>query len=823
MKELSTRAQKILFSLSQEEGKQNGNVELLPEHFLLALLKKGTDSLGYILLQSMGINILSFQLALEQAITPEKPVAANQFSDLPFSRRLRTLVDVAVIESRTMQNEYIGTEHFVLSAMHEENSVAYRFFQSHGVTLTESRKMAVNIQLRYKSSGLKQVEVVGANAASSKNVSSSRNENTILSEFARDLTELARKGNMDPVVGRNKEISRIIQILSRRTKNNPILIGEPGVGKSAIIDGLAQKIASGNVPASLLKKRVLNLDLAAMVAGTKYRGDFEERMKRLLKEVKEDKDVILFIDELHTIIGAGGPEGAMDASNILKPALGRGEIQIVGATTIREYRRYFEKDTALVRRFQIVNVEEPDEIDTEAILNGLKEKYEQFHGVHYEDDVIPAIVKFAKRYIPERFLPDKAIDILDEAGAAKKILEEERPSELAELEKSIEKLSEEKQTLVTQQNYEMAAEVRDKVRELKERLNVFSEYWKNSNLNAKRTITVEDVCNIISEMTSIPVSQFSESEAKRLLEMENILHETVIGQDDAIKVISGAIRRARSGISSSKRPLGSFIFLGPTGVGKTQLAKSLANFLFGKEDALIRVDMSDFMEKHTVSRLVGAPPGYVGFEDGGMLTDRVRKNPYSVVLLDEIEKAHPDIFNLLLQLLEEGELVDSHGHRVSFKNTVILMTSNAGAREITSDHRLGFASTDDGVLPYDDIRKNAMEELKRLMNPELLNRLDDIIVFNALSRKQIEEILKIQLKDLEDRLAEKNISLKLKPKAKDYLLDNGYNPSMGARPMRRLLQKEIEDPLSILILEGKHLENPEFTVDFKKNKLVVTN
>ncbi len=830
MKGLSPRAQRLLVALAQDEGRKSGSTELLPEHVLLALLKSA-DGLGYILLQSLHINVLTFQLNLEQSLAPAQNLSAD-YSDLPPSRRLRTLVDMAAIESRSLRNDYVGTEHLLLAAMREEQSVTWRFFERAGLGIENVRHEVLLVQKNYLSSASDNQRAInefansmmksisGGGESSQQTRGNGQQKKSFLADYSRDLTALSRENKLDPVVGREKEIHRVIQILSRRTKNNPVLIGEPGVGKTAIAEGLAQHIASGDVPRNLLKKRILSLDLAAMIAGTKYRGEFEERMKRMMKEIRESGDIILFMDELHTIIGAGGPEGQMDASNILKPALSRGEIQIVGATTMREYRKYFEKDAALERRFQIVKVEEPLAEESIQILEGLKSKFEDFHNVVYDDDVVPAIVKFSTRYIPERFLPDKAIDILDEAGSAKKIQEEERPVQLAELEKSIEELSEEKKQLVANQDYEHAAMVRDKVRDLKQKLDEFSNYWKNNVESVKKRVTVEDVAKIISGMTGIPLEQLDSNESAKLLHMEEELHKSVIGQDEAVKLLSSAIRRSRAGVSSSARPLGSFIFLGPTGVGKTQLAKTLAKFLFGTEDALIRVDMSDYMEKHNASRLVGAPPGYVGYDEGGVLTEKVRQKPYSVVLLDEIEKAHPDIFNLLLQLLEEGELSDNLGHTVNFRNTVIIMTSNAGAREITSDHRLGFSTAGGGLLPYSDIKASAMEELKRIMRPELLNRIDDVVVFNALSREQVSAILDIQMKELESRLSEQEITLTLKPKARDYLLDHGYDPSMGARPMRRLIQREIEEQLSLLILEGK-AESKKASVDFKDDKLLV--
>lgn len=821
MKGLSARAQRLLTILAQDEGRKSGSTELLPEHVLLALLKSA-DGIGYDVLKALNINVLSFQLMLEQSLGPRENLSDNDFSELPPSRRLRTLLDVAVVESRSLRSEYVGTEHLLLAAVREESSAAFRFFERSGILIDAVRKAAKDIQSQILQNSQQNVqpkkEVEYANRSGSD---TSKQKKSFLAEFSKDLTALARDGKLDPVVGRKKEIDRVVQILSRRTKNNPILVGEPGVGKTSIADGLAEHIAAGNVPYNLLKKRVLLLDLTAMVAGTKYRGDFEERMKRMMKEVKDAGDVILFIDEIHMIIGAGSPDGTMDASNILKPALGRGELQIVGATTYKEYRKHIEKDSALARRFQLVKVDEPGIDDAVAILDGLKPKYEEFHNVIFDSGVTEAIVKLSKRYVPERFLPDKAIDILDEAGSAKKISSESRPAELAELEKSIEELNREKDKLVSSQDYESAAMVRDKVRDLKQKLDDFNEYWKNNAVSSKKHVTVKDIAKIISDMTGIPSDQLDSNESARLLDMEKEIHKDVIGQDEAVKYLSSAIRRSRAGVSSPDRPLGSFIFLGPTGVGKTQLAKTMAKFLFGSEDSLIRIDMSDFMEKHTSSRLVGSAPGYVGYEEGGLLTNRIMQKPYSVVLFDEIEKANSEVFNLLLQILEEGELQDNLGHTVNFRNTVIIMTSNAGARSITADKKLGFANLSDGFLPSEEIKANAMEELRRIMAPELLNRIDDIIVFNPLTRPEISKILDIQIAELESRISDKNIHLQIKPKAREYLLDNGYEPSMGARPMRRLIQNEIEDRLANLILGGKIADGGDVEVGFSEGGLTV--
>ncbi|MDR0388182.1 MAG: ATP-dependent Clp protease ATP-binding subunit, partial [Treponema sp.] len=644
-------------------------------------------------------------------------------------------------------------------------------------------------------------------------------------EFSRDLTGLARAGKLDPVIGRRKEIDRAVRILARRTKNNPVLVGEPGVGKTAIVEGLAHLLSSGDVPEALAGRRILSLDMGAVVAGTKYRGEFEERLKKIIREISQARNVILFIDEVHTIIGAGGAEGTIDASNMLKPALSRGEVQCIGATTLAEYRKYFEKDSALERRFQAIMVEEPTLDETIDILRGLQGHYENHHRVAYENGAVIAAVRLSQRYIPGRFMPDKALDILDEAGAMRKLEFTVQPPELADIEEEIHLLTRERGTLVSSGDYRRAAEIRDRVRRLRSNLEVTKDAWERATCTGRVQVTEGDVRRVVSEVTGIPLMHLEEQESRRLLHIEEEIHRAVVGQEDAVKRIASSIRRSRAGISSPRRPMGSFIFLGPTGVGKTLLAKRLAVYLFGSEEALVRVDMSDFMEKHNASRLVGAPPGYIGYDEGGVLTEKIRRNPYRVILFDEIEKAHHDVFNLFLQMLEEGELRDNLGHTVNFRNTVIIMTSNAGVREISRDSRLGFV-TGTGIMDIEEIRSAALSELRRLFNPEFINRVDDIVVFHALNEEQVEAILDMQLGELSQRLAEQGFFIRISPAARKVLIEKGWDPKYGARPMRRTLQKELEDPLSRLILEGDYPSGAVFTADLAgggKDKTIVVH
>lgn len=812
-KGLSQRAQKLLTILSQDEAKRSNADQLLPEHVLLALIHSA-DGMAFTILQNLKINLLALQLQLEQALPPRS--GAIIFGDIPPSRRLRTLLDAASIEARSLRHDYIGTEHILLASIREAQSAIHVFFDRENISIEEVRHTVQELTLARDTALVSRQKRPAAPESVPVRPGAS-----LLQEFSRDLTQMSRDGKLDPVIGRANEIRRVVQILSRRNKNNPVLIGEPGVGKTAIVEGLAERIVSEQVPRNLIGKRLLVLDLASVIAGTKYRGEFEERIKRIMKEIYEAKNIILFIDELHTIIGAGGAEGAMDASNMLKPALARGDLQCIGATTLAEYRKYFEKDAALERRFQTVMVKEPTQEETLGILKGVKKRYEAHHNVFYGEETLKTIVELSGRYLTDRFFPDKAIDVLDEAGAMKKIDGDIRPAELEALEAKIQALSEEKKDLVSSQNYERAAFIRDEVRKFRSQVDEIRKRWQNPEPIAADTVTPHDICTVISVITGIPASSLNESESLRLVNLEAELHKTVIAQDEAISVISSAIRRSRAGVSSTKRPLGSFIFLGPTGVGKTLLAKTLARFLFGTQDALVRIDMSDYMEKHNASRLVGSPPGYVGFENGGVLTEKIRRNPYSVILLDEIEKAHPDVFNLLLQVLEEGELKDNLGHTVNFRNTVIIMTSNAGARQITHENRLGFSVNGEGVFDYEDIKSSAISELKRIFNPEFLNRVDDIVVFSTLTHKEVSNILDIQIEELSQRLSEQAVGITVRNAAREYLVEHGYEPAFGARPMRRLIQREIEDPLSLLIISGKVKNGDKVTIDFSGGKIAL--
>lgn len=771
------------------------------EHILVGLLKEGTG-VGALILNEKGVTLDKIENLIEENIGVGNP---TRLSPNDFTPRAKRIIEISFQIARGMLNSFVGTEHILIALLRESDSSAVKFLNALNFD-EESLLEDVGASLGKAESQFRN------NSPKNKKGKSST---PTLDEFGKDLTELASQGKIDPVIGRDKEIERVIQILSRRTKNNPCLIGEPGVGKTAIAEGLALKIVKDEVPELLAGKKIVSLDLTSMVAGTKYRGDFEERIKKAMDEVRNAGNVILFIDEVHTIMGAGAAEGAVDAANILKPSLARGEIQVIGATTIDEYRKNIEKDAALERRFQSVLVGEPTEEEAVEILKGLRDRYEAHHKVKITDEAIENAVKMSARYIADRYLPDKAIDLIDEAASRVRLKAFTAPPNLKEMELEIKRLKDEKTSAVRSQDYENAAKIRDKENELQTLLDEEKEKWKNSSSHDVKQVEVEDIANIVSQWSGIPVTQLTKEESERLLNMEQILHERIVGQDKAVSSVARAIRRGRVGLKNPNRPLGSFIFLGPTGVGKTELCKTLAETMFGNEDAIVKLDMSEYMEKHTVSKLIGSPPGYVGFDEGGQLTEKIRRKPYSVVLFDEIEKAHPDVFNMLLQILEDGVLTDSQGRKVSFKNSIIIMTSNVGASKIVDKKAsLGFGENDEN----NDIESLVMGDLKKTFKPEFLNRIDEIIVFNQLEQKDIEEIAKRMLSSLTKRVAELEIELDFTPEAVTAIAEAGFDKVYGARPLRRAIQQKIEDPLSELMLENKIAKGAKCTVDFKNNE-----
>jgi ATP-dependent Clp protease ATP-binding subunit ClpC len=796
------RVKKVM-QIAREEAIRLGNDYVGTEHLLLGLIKEG-DGVAVAVLRSMGVELDELAANIEKAITSSGGMMTiGQM--LPFTPRAKKVLEIAANEARSMSHKYIGTEHLLLALMKDTESTASNALASAGLEYDKVKEEISRV--------LRGGESVGAQKEKSKT--------PFLDHFGRDLTSLAREGKLDPVIGREKEIERVVQILSRRKKNNPVLIGEPGIGKTAIVEGLAQKIVEKNIPQVLENKRVVNLDMASIVAGTKYRGQFEERLKALMVELEKNENVIIFIDELHTIVGAGGSEGSLDASNIFKPALSRGEIQCVGATTLDEYRKYIEKDGALARRFQTIMVDPPSTAETVLILKGLRHKYEDHHKVTYTDKAIEAAVKLAERYISDRFHPDKAIDVIDEAGARKRLSSMEIPPEIRQMELEINEVVKEKEKSVEHQEFEKAVIWRDKQEKLKETLLEKKALWRKSKSEERLLVDEPIIIEVISSMTGIPLSRLEEEESKKLLHLEDELRRRVIGQDKALEAVAKSIRRSRAGLHNARRPIASFIFLGPTGVGKTELAKALAENLFNSEDALVRIDMSEYMEKFAVSRLVGAPPGYVGYEEGGQLSEKIRKKPYAVILLDEIEKAHPDVFNILLQILDDGLLTDSYGRHVNFKNTIIIMTSNAGTRDVRKTGSLGFGKNTD-VSDYESMKSKVMDELKRIFNPEFLNRVDDTIVFNALGKEEIAKIVEIQLAEVQEKLTDRNVVLKVSDAAKGFILEHGFDPMLGARPMRRCIQRLVEDRLAEEFLNSRFTDGDTVGIEAGNGQLEFT-
>lgn len=786
-------------NLAVQAAEELGHSYVGTEHLLIGLLEEGGGVAARVLSEN-GVKKEKVISLVSQLISPDQTVRMEESGYTPSARRV---LENSYKEAVRFKARLIGTEHLLISIIRDNDCVASRLLNTIGISI---QKLYIDV-----------LAAMGEDAPANKEEllkgARTKGSTPTLDSYSRDLTELAREGKLDPVIGRETEIKRLIQILSRRTKNNPCLIGEPGVGKTAVVEGLAQMIIEGNVPETIAEKRVLTLDLSGMVAGSKYRGEFEERIKKVIAEVMEDGEVLLFIDEIHTIIGAGGAEGAIDASNILKPSLARGELQLIGATTIEEYRKYIEKDSALERRFQPVTVEEPSEEEAIAILKGLRGRYEAHHHVTITDAALTAAVKLSARYINDRFMPDKAIDVIDEAASKVRLTAFVEPPEIKELEKEIEKLEDQKEAAIRDEAYEKAGTIKKKQEKKKEKIDKIREKWQKDKDTRKQVVDEEEIADVVSSWTKIPVRKLEEGESQRLKNLESILHERVIGQEEAVTAVAKAIRRGRVGLKDPKRPIGSFLFLGPTGVGKTELSKALAEAMFGTENALIRVDMSEYMEKHSVSKMIGSPPGYVGYDEGGQLSEKVRRNPYSVILFDEIEKAHPDVFNILLQVLDDGHITDAQGRKIDFKNTVIIMTSNAGAESIISPKRLGFGAVADEKADYKVMKDRVMEEVKHLFKPEFINRIDEIIVFHPLNKSHMKDIVTIMLKEIMKRTKEQmNITLSVDEAAKEFLINKGYDEKYGARPLRRTIQSSLEDRLAEEILDGAVKEGDEVLV-----------
>jgi len=807
---------------AQEEARELGHPAIGTEHLLLGLLREG-EGVGARALMNMG---LDFDKAREEII---KFIGKNDVrlegisGDLPITPRAKKVFNLAFDEARIQGVNYVGTEHLLLGILKEQECVACKVLISSGINIDELRQQVImllggDVPERKSKDGYNNKE----NLSGGSNIKRKNKSKTpTLDNFSRDLTHDAAEGRLDPVIGRETEIERVIQILSRRSKNNPVLIGDPGVGKTAIIEGLAQRILENRVPETLNSKRVVSLDLSAMIAGTKYRGEFEDRLTKILAEIKSAGNIILFIDELHTLVGAGAAEGAIDAANILKPSLARGEFQCVGATTINEYRKYIEKDAALERRFQPIIVDEPSIEESIEILKGLRDRYEAHHEVKISDEAIEAAVKLSARYISDRFLPDKAIDLIDEAASKVRLAHYVVPDELKAKERQLDEIITEKEASINQQEYEKAARLRDEEKKLKEEIEKQRQEWINKRTVEDGTVTAEDIAAIVSSWSGIPLSKMAVAESERLLQLEDALHKRVVGQDEAVKAVSRAVRRARAGLKNPKRPIGSFIFLGPTGVGKTELARALAEAIFGSEEAMIRMDMSEYMEKHAVSRMIGSPPGYVGHDEGGQLTEKIRRKPYSVILLDEIEKAHPDVYNILLQVLEDGRMTDGQGRTVDFRNTIIIMTSNLGAENLQKNRVMGFNRSIDDAEQYNKIKEQVMEQVKHAFKPEFLNRIDEIIVFHNLNEADLKKIIQILLNDLSQRLKENGYKLEVTAAAEDLILKEGYDPTYGARPLKRAIQKMVEDAISEEILKKTVEPGDTVLVDAEEGSIVV--
>jgi ATP-dependent Clp protease ATP-binding subunit ClpC len=782
------RARKVLV-LAKEEARRFNHDYIGTEHILLGLIREG-EGVACAVLQNIGMDLGRLRAEIEKLMSPG--AAASVLGDIPFTPRAKKALELATEEARSLGHNYIGTEHILLGLLREEEGIASQVLFSLGIDIKKARN---------------EISALLGGSSNSAQMRTKRNSSKTpaLDSFGRDLTKMQKEGELDPVIGRSAEIERVIQVLSRRTKNNPVLLGEAGVGKTAIVEGLAQDVVKGAVPEILRDKRIVVLDLALMIAGTKYRGQFEERIKAVMEEIKRSKDVIIFVDELHTLVGAGAAEGAIDASNILKPALSRGEIQCIGATTLDEYRKHIEKDAALERRFQMIFVEPNTVSETVQILKGLRDKYEAHHRVKFTDESLQAAAKFSDRYISGRFLPDKAIDLIDEAGARSRLAILTAPDGVKKIEEKISEIVREKEAFIRQQDFEQAAKLRDEEKKLRFELEDVRKEWSKKRDKISPEVKTEDIAQLVSQVTGVPTYRLEQKESEKLLKMEDTLAKKVIGQQEAIRAISRAVRRARAGVKEPRRPIGSFLFLGPTGVGKTLLARALAEFMFGNDEALIQLDMSEYMEKFNVSRLVGAPPGYVGYEEGGQLTERVRRRPYSVVLLDEIEKAHPDVYNLLLQILEEGRLTDSYGRSVDFRNVILIMTSNVGADIIRQKGSLGFTAKHKDI-DYQEMKSALLGEVKKNFKPEFINRLDETTVFRSLDKKSLEKIVEIEISYVNERLCEQGFIVKLSPGAKEFFIEKGFDPSYGARPLKRVIQRFLEDPLAEDIIRGRFLE-----------------